>query len=73
MPELHAELEDGRLLVVEYKGAHLFDNENSREKRDVGAVWARLGEPRCKFVMATQAGKAGQSVADQIREVIASR
>lgn len=69
-PDFVAELDDGRLLVVEYKGAHLFDNDDSREKRDVGAVWARLGQPRCSFIMATHATKAGQSVPDQIRRAI---
>jgi len=72
-PDFVAELDDGRLLVVEYKGAHLFDNADSREKRDVGALWARLGANRCIFLMATHAGKAGTSVAEQIRKAIAEK
>jgi len=40
------------------------------EKRDRGLVWARLGRPNCRFIMATHASKAGQSVADQIRRAI---
>ncbi len=69
-PDFVAELDDGRLLVVEYKGAHLFDSGDSREKRDVGAVWARLSDGRCIFHMATHARVAGMSVAEQIRKAI---
>ncbi|MCW5592600.1 MAG: DEAD/DEAH box helicase family protein [Burkholderiales bacterium] len=72
-PDFVAELDDGRLLVVEYKGAHLFDNNDSKEKRDVGATWARLSENHCIFLMATHAGKAGSSVAEQIRKAITAK
>lgn len=72
-PDFVAELDDGRLLVVEYKGAHLFDNADSKEKRDVGAMWARVSERRCIFLMATHASKAGTSVAEQIRKAITEK
>jgi type III restriction enzyme len=36
-PDFIAELNDGRLLVVEYKGAHIADGPDSREKRNIGA------------------------------------
>ena len=39
-PDFVAELNDGRIVVVEYKGAHLYGNDDSREKRDIGSVWA---------------------------------
>ena len=38
-PDFVALLNDERILVVEYKGAHL-DNEDSREKELIGKVWA---------------------------------
>lgn len=44
---------DGRLLVVEYKGKHLVDNEDSREKRLVGEQWERSSGGRYLFLMAT--------------------
>jgi type III restriction enzyme len=72
-PDFVAELFDGRLLVVEYKGADRFSNDDSREKRDIGAVWAKLSSNtsrRCVFLMATSRELAGKSVADQLREAI---
>ena len=38
-PDFVALLNDERILVVEYKGAHL-DNEDSRKKELIGKVWA---------------------------------
>ncbi|MFP4088546.1 MAG: hypothetical protein ACLFUL_17340 [Desulfobacteraceae bacterium] len=35
-PDFVAELKDSRILVVEYKGADRWSNEDSREKRMVG-------------------------------------
>lgn len=48
-PDFLCLLNDGRVLVVEYKGAHLY--ENAQEKRAVGEFWARKSGGRCKFVM----------------------
>ena len=33
------ELTDGRRFAVEYKGEHLWSNDDSREKRAIGALW----------------------------------
>jgi type III restriction enzyme len=38
-PDFVAELTDGRILVVEYKGEHLWSNDDSREKLAVGGGW----------------------------------
>lgn len=40
-PDFVAKLKDGRVLVVEYKGAHLVADSN--EKRAVGLLWERAG------------------------------
>lgn len=69
-PDFVAELTDGRMLVVEYKGAHLFGNADSKEKRDIGAAWAGASKGRCKFAMVTDAATAGLSVAAQLRKAI---
>lgn len=69
-PDFVAELTDGRILVVEYKGAHLYDAGDAREKRGIGNVWASASGGRCLFAMVTDAEKAGKSVATQLREVI---
>ncbi|MCX7347455.1 MAG: DEAD/DEAH box helicase family protein, partial [Alphaproteobacteria bacterium] len=39
-PDFLCQLTDGRVLVVEYKGGHLYDTADAEEKRAVGAVWA---------------------------------
>lgn len=38
-PDFVAMLNDGRLLVVEYKGAHLADTSDTDEKRTIGRLW----------------------------------
>jgi type III restriction enzyme len=58
-PDFVVQLEDGRLLVVEYKGAHLYGNPDSREKRDIGMLWAASSNGRCVFLMATHPSAAG--------------
>lgn len=40
-PDFVAELIDGRLLVLEYKGADYASNDDSKEKRLVGERWAQ--------------------------------
>ena len=42
-PDFIAELEDGRLLVIEYKGAHLADGADTAEKRAIGHLWEKAG------------------------------
>lgn len=50
-PDFVARLKDGRILVVEYKGA-LNKEDDTREKEFVGNLWAdSSNDPRCIFVM----------------------
>jgi type III restriction enzyme len=51
-PDFICQLTDGRVLAVEYKGAHLWSD--AEEKRAVGAVWASRSGGRCLFVMPTE-------------------
>jgi type III restriction enzyme len=51
-PDFLCQLVDGRVLAVEYKGAHLWTD--AEEKRAVGAVWASRSDGRCLFVMPTE-------------------
>ncbi|MEW9625429.1 DEAD/DEAH box helicase [Rhodanobacter geophilus] len=69
-PDFVAELTDGRLLAVEYKGGYLESNDDSREKRDIGKVWAAASKGRCVFAMVTDAKTAGMSMATQLRQAI---
>ena len=48
-PDFVAELMDGRMAVVEYKGAHLLTVPYEIEKRQVGELWAKVSEGKCLF------------------------
>lgn len=50
-PDLIALLNDGRALVVEYKGGHLATSEDAKEKRLIGNLWADRSNGKCLFVM----------------------
>ena len=51
-PDFVCKLKDGRTLVVEYKGGHLW-NEDSKEKKALGELWAERSGGSCLFVMPT--------------------
>jgi type III restriction enzyme len=50
-PDFLARLTDGRYLVVEYKSVHGWSNDDSKEKRRIGAVWEAQSGGQCLFVM----------------------
>lgn len=50
-PDFVVELMDGRILVVEHKGAHYISNDDSKEKRNIGELWAARSNKKGSFVM----------------------
>jgi type III restriction enzyme len=42
---------DGRSFVVEYKNATDWSNDDSREKRALGELWAERSGGKCLFIM----------------------
>lgn len=50
-PDFVALLMDGRILVVESKGEDRWSNDDSKEKRAVGDLWADRSKGKCLFVM----------------------
>jgi type III restriction enzyme len=48
-PDFVAELVDGRIAVLEFKGAHLVNDPYEIEKREVGSLWARNSTERVLF------------------------
>ena len=52
-PDFLCQLNDSRVLAVEYKGKDRYTAEDAEEKRAVGAVWASRSSGRCLFVMPT--------------------
>ncbi len=51
-PDFVALLEDGRLMVVEYKGSHIAEGPDTAEKRTIGELWERRSDGRCLFLIA---------------------
>jgi type III restriction enzyme len=50
-PDFVCQLKDGRHFVVEYKGEDRWSNDDSKEKRIIGAVWERKSQGKCLFMM----------------------
>lgn len=50
-PDFVCKLTDGRYFVVEYKGTDRWSNDDSKEKRRLGELWALKSGGRCLFVM----------------------
>lgn len=50
-PDFVCKLKDGRTLVVEYKGADRWSNDDSKEKRVLGELWEERSHGQCLFVM----------------------
>ena len=48
-PDFVCALNDERILVVEYKGAHGWTD--AQDDRDIGELWAELSNEKCRFVM----------------------
>jgi type III restriction enzyme len=66
-PDFVAELTNGKLLVVEYKGDAYATNDDSREKRLVGERWAQTTGHR--FVMVEKTLN-GMDMATQLRAAL---
>ncbi|MDT7516052.1 DEAD/DEAH box helicase [Rhodoferax mekongensis] len=69
-PDFVAELTDGRVLVIEYKGEPYKTNDDSREKRQVGEQWEKASGGRCLFLFAVETDDLGRSVAQQIAQKV---
>lgn len=66
-PDFVALLQDGKtVLVVEYKGQGYVTNDDSKEKRQVGALWEANSGGKALFHMAEKEDSEGRSVYDQL-------
>lgn len=57
-------------MVVEYKGKVYATNDDSREKRAVGELWAKKSGGQCLFLMAEKKNALGKGVFQQIDEQV---
>lgn len=68
-PDFVAELYDGRLLIVEYKGEHLEDYE--QEKRNIGERWEECDpDKKALFLWAVKRDPQGRDVYQQLEDKI---
>lgn len=69
-PDFVAELTDGRKLVVEYKGETYATNDDSKEKRNIGELWAE--KTGGLFLLALKVDEKGRDTRAQIETKIAA-
>lgn len=67
-PDFVAELIDGRVLAVEYKGKPYKTNDDSREKKQIGDRWEKSSGGRCLFLFAVAEDEAGRTVFQQLAD-----
>ncbi|MBF6616895.1 MAG: DEAD/DEAH box helicase family protein [Candidimonas sp.] len=72
-PDFMAELTDGRVLAVEYKGEPYKTNDDSREKIQVGSQWEKSSNGQCLFLFAVAKDEAGRDVFQQLDAKLAER
>lgn len=65
-PDFVALLQDGRLFVVEYKGAMLSTTDDSKEKDAIGKLWEDKSKGRALFLMAVDRDEKGREVREQL-------
>jgi type III restriction enzyme len=70
-PDFVAELTDGRVLAVEYKGEPYRTNDDSREKQQVGHQWEQSSGGRCLFLFAVERDDRGRDVFQQVNDKLA--
>ncbi|MBX2974739.1 MAG: DEAD/DEAH box helicase family protein [Ignavibacteriaceae bacterium] len=50
-PDFIAKLNDGTIVIIEYKGSDRYNNDDSKEKRQLGDFYAGVSENKCRFIM----------------------
>lgn len=70
-PDFVAMLQDGRIFVVEYKGADRMDTGDTREKTNIGELWATKSQGKGLFLMAQMRDLQGRDVREQLLAAIA--
>jgi type III restriction enzyme len=71
-PDFVAELKDGRIFVVEYKGKIYMTNDDSKEKRNLGELWEEKSQGKGLFLMAEKRDTRGRGVHEQLLNKVSS-
>lgn len=70
-PDFVAKLNDGRILVVEYKGGDRVTTDDTKEKRNIGHLWASKSGGTGLFLMAEKKTAQNQGLAEQLAQALA--
>lgn len=70
-PDFVAELVDGSIFVLEYKGGHLDTADDARVKNAIGKQWANESNGKRLFLMAKKQDEFGRSLEGQINQILA--
>ena len=68
-PDFLAELNDGRALIVEYKGEHLIEHE--QQKKNIGERWVETSKGEALFLWAVKKDEHGRDVPRQLQDKLA--
>ena len=69
-PDFVAELVDGSIFVLEYKGGHLDTADDARIKNAIGKQWAKDSNGKRLFLMAKNQDEVGRSLEEQINQIL---
>ncbi len=69
-PDFVAQLHDGRILIVEYKGDHIKDSVDSKEKDNIGQLWEAKSGGKGLFLLALKKDKQGRDIYAQLESKI---
>ena len=67
-PDFVVQLLDGRIVLVEYKGQHLLSTDDTKEKRNIGELWAAKSNGKGIFLLVTDA--RGQDFSSQLQRAL---
>jgi type III restriction enzyme len=67
-PDFVAELDDGRMLVVEYKGEHLIEHE--QQKKNIGERWESKSGGKALFLWAVKKDAQGRDMPRQLQDKV---
>ena len=68
-PDFVARLVDGRLLVVEYKGAHIAEGSDTAEKKTIGKLWQRKSGGQGLFIL-VEKEVSGKDMRQQLEDFL---
>jgi type III restriction enzyme len=69
-PDFVVKLEDERILVIEYKGEHLQDTKDTKEKKNIGEFWEVASNGSCLFLLAVKRDEEGRDVHKQLLDKV---